>query len=149
MMMPKMTGLSLFQRVKELYPDVAVVFVTAVDDLSIAVEHLKQGAYDYLVKPVTRRRLQEVVEEALDRRKAMLDQKQHQKLLNDRVSRETKELEAWVKELRALNRMFQAELTERFTVEEAAEGGSDAHPGSAGGGDPGTKGDDSLRGQHG
>ena len=62
-MMPSMTGLSLFQHVRESYPDVAVIFSTAVDDLSLAVEHIKKGAYDYVVKPVTQARLQRAVEE--------------------------------------------------------------------------------------
>ena len=39
-MMPGMTGLSLFQRLKELYPQLAVIFITGVDDLDLAVEHL-------------------------------------------------------------------------------------------------------------
>ena len=61
-MMPGMTGLSLFERVRERYPDLAVIFVTAWDDLNIAVQNLKNGAYDYVVKPVTRKRLQQAVE---------------------------------------------------------------------------------------
>lgn len=52
-MMPGMTGSSLFQHVNELHPEVAVIFLKAVDDLNIAVDHIKKGAYDYLVKPVT------------------------------------------------------------------------------------------------
>jgi DNA-binding NtrC family response regulator len=56
-MMPRMTGLSLFQHLTELHPDTAVVFITAIDDVSVAVEHLKKGAYDYVCKPVSRARL--------------------------------------------------------------------------------------------
>jgi DNA-binding NarL/FixJ family response regulator len=66
--MPGMSGLTLFDRIKEYSHDVAVVFVTAMDDVDIAVRNLKHGAYDYLVKPVTLRRLREMVREVLDKR---------------------------------------------------------------------------------
>ena len=117
-MMPRMTGLSLFQHIRERYPDVAVVFITAVDDLNLAVKNLKDGAYDYLVKPVTRARLQQVVEETLDRRRAVLEERQHHGLLEEQTVIQTEELEAKARELGALNRMIQSELTQRFTEDE-------------------------------
>ena len=76
-MMPGMTGLSFFEHAKERYPDVAIIFVTAMNDLNIAVQHLKHGLYDYMVKPITRKRLQEAVVEALDKRMAMRADRQH------------------------------------------------------------------------
>lgn len=66
--MPGMSGLTLFEHVKDRHPDVAVIFVTAMDDVDIAVQNLKHGAYDYILKPVTLRRLKEAVGEVLDRR---------------------------------------------------------------------------------
>ena len=72
-MMPRMSGLTLFERIREDSLDVAVIFVSAMDDVEIAVGNVKHGAYDYLVKPVTLRRLREAVEEALDRRRSVLD----------------------------------------------------------------------------
>ena len=118
--MPRMTGLSLFQHMKELYPDIAVVFITAVDDLSLAVEHLKSGAYDYIVKPLTRTRLQQAVEGSLAKRKTGLEQRRHRRMLEERVPEQTQELEARIRELASLNRMFQTELSAKFTTEEAA-----------------------------
>ena len=66
--MPGMSGLTLFDRMNERHPSVAVIFVRAMDDTAIAVANLKQGAYGYLIKPVTLARLELSVEEALDRR---------------------------------------------------------------------------------
>ena len=71
--MPNMTRLALFERLRESHPDVAVVFNTGVDDLRLAVDHLKKGAYDYLVKPISRERLERAVEDALDRRRNLLE----------------------------------------------------------------------------
>lgn len=72
MMMPGMTGLNLFRHMTDRFPDTAVIFDTAVDDLSLAVRQLKDGAYDYIVKPVARKRLLNSVEEALYKRNALL-----------------------------------------------------------------------------
>ena len=52
-MMPNVSGLTLFDRIRERGLDVAVIFVTAMDDLDIAVEQMKLGAYDFITKPVT------------------------------------------------------------------------------------------------
>ena len=49
--MPKMDGLSLLQRLKERYPDLLVVMMTAHGSTSTAVEAMKAGAQDYLMKP--------------------------------------------------------------------------------------------------
>ena len=70
--MPGMSGLTLFEHIKESYPDVAVIFVTAMDDISLAVQSLKDGAYGYLAKPVTLKRLNQEVNEALEKRSATL-----------------------------------------------------------------------------
>ena len=69
--MPGMSGLSLFEHIKDRHPDVAAIFVTAMDDVNIAVSNLKHGAYDYLLKPVTLRRLKQAVDEVLEKREKL------------------------------------------------------------------------------
>ncbi len=49
--MEGMSGLEVLKRVKESDPDVAVVMITAYASISTAVEAMKNGAYDYLLKP--------------------------------------------------------------------------------------------------
>ncbi len=44
------TGLEMLLKVKELYPDVYAIFLTSEDHLKVAVETMKHGAYDYVVK---------------------------------------------------------------------------------------------------
>ena len=73
-MMPGMTGLSLAQHLRELHRDVAVIFVTAVDSLNVAMDHIKSEGYDYMVKPVPKKRLLESVEEALRRHTTMVEE---------------------------------------------------------------------------
>ena len=100
-MMPGMTGLTLFRHVRERYPEVAVVFSSAMNDVDIVVDHLKNGAYDYIVKPVSRQRLLQAIADALDRRNAAMKQKQRQSYLEERLHHQTKELESRMKELGA------------------------------------------------
>ena len=49
--MPEMDGLTLLKKIKETDSDIAIVMMTAHGDIQDAVEAMKLGAYDYLLKP--------------------------------------------------------------------------------------------------
>jgi two-component system, NtrC family, response regulator AtoC len=49
--MPKMDGLELMAKIKETHPDTQVIIITAYATVNTAVQAIKVGAYDYLVKP--------------------------------------------------------------------------------------------------
>jgi len=48
--MEDMDGLEVLQKVKSYYPGIGVVFCTAHEDLSVAVNAMKNGSFDYLLK---------------------------------------------------------------------------------------------------
>ncbi len=48
--MEDMDGLEVLQKVKEYYPGIGVVFCTALEDLNVAVNAMKYGSFDYLLK---------------------------------------------------------------------------------------------------
>ena len=50
--LPSMSGIELLCRIKALDPDTAVILMTALEELSNAVEAMKRGAFDYLTKPL-------------------------------------------------------------------------------------------------
>ena len=104
--MPGMSGLELFQRMKKQYPWIAVVFVTAVDQMDVAVSRVKGGALDYLVKPVSKTKLIGAVGEALEKQSIYLENHGHQQHLEELLVHQSKALENKVREVRALNRMF-------------------------------------------
>jgi DNA-binding NtrC family response regulator len=52
MRMPRMDGLTFIKRSLELYPDLAIVIMTAYGTVESAVEAMKAGAFDYLLKPI-------------------------------------------------------------------------------------------------
>jgi two-component system response regulator HydG len=64
--MPFLNGKDLLIRIKEHYPQIPVLFVTAVDDLETAVECMRLGAFDYLLKPFDSERLLTSIRKALE-----------------------------------------------------------------------------------
>lgn len=68
-MMPGMSGIDLLNIIKPLYPDVAVVMITAVDDKSTGVLALELGAYGYVIKPFEKNEMLIHVAGALARRR--------------------------------------------------------------------------------
>jgi len=72
-MMPRMDGLEVLQRVKETHPDIDVIMVTGLSQIETAVRSMKLGAFDYLPKPFDPDNLKLVVERALERRRLLLE----------------------------------------------------------------------------
>ena len=55
MVMPEMDSLSLVEWLRKAEPDIPVIMVTAMHDLSTALEAIRRGAYDYILKPFEKR----------------------------------------------------------------------------------------------
>jgi DNA-binding NtrC family response regulator len=70
-MMPKMTGMEVLQRVKETHPDIDVIMITGLNQIDTAVEAMKLGAFDYLPKPFDPEELELVVDRAFERRQLL------------------------------------------------------------------------------
>jgi DNA-binding NtrC family response regulator len=63
--LPGITGIELLKRVKEAAPDQVVIIMTAYASLETAVETLRSGAYDYIVKPIIHEEIKQIVKNAL------------------------------------------------------------------------------------
>lgn len=66
--MPEMTGREALPRIRKLRPLVPVIMLTAFNDLNNGVECMKDGAFDYLVKPVRLDALSQAISRAFERR---------------------------------------------------------------------------------
>jgi DNA-binding NtrC family response regulator len=64
--LPDLNGIKILENIKELDPDILVIMITALNDARPAVEALKAGAYDYLMKPFELDELRLVVAKALE-----------------------------------------------------------------------------------
>jgi nitrogen regulation protein NR(I) len=67
--LPDMSGLEVFDRIKEIAPRVPVIIITAFAATETAIEAMKRGAFEYLLKPVDLHHLREVVERAIELRR--------------------------------------------------------------------------------
>lgn len=64
--MPHLNGIELLAYVSENHPDISVIILTAANEVETAVQCMRNGAFDYLVKPVEKNRLLTAVNKALD-----------------------------------------------------------------------------------
>ena len=90
--MPGMDGLELLKRIKEYNDEIAVIMVTAVDNREVAVEAMRAGAHDYVMKPFHLDEVLISVQRALENRRLLLDRKEYQRDLEREVKERTKEL---------------------------------------------------------
>src|SRR5690242_21017374 len=92
LMMAELDGIGLLERTKEKYPDMPVVMVTAVHDISVALKAIRDGAYDYLLKPFEREQLLAAARRALENRRLKLENRAYQTRLEGLVEARTREL---------------------------------------------------------
>ncbi|HEX4784170.1 MAG TPA: HD domain-containing phosphohydrolase [Candidatus Sulfotelmatobacter sp.] len=94
LMMADLDGIGLLERTKEKYPDMPVVMVTAVHDISVALAAIRNGAYDYLLKPFEREQLLNTVSRALENRRLKVENRTYQTNLESLVKARTDQLQA-------------------------------------------------------
>ncbi len=91
-MMPGIDGIELIKKVRILYPDTAVVMITAVSNANAAIEALKQGASDYLIKPFNLEEIVISIRNALEKRRLILENREYQEHLEEIVKVQTAEI---------------------------------------------------------
>ncbi len=76
MVMPEMDGIKLLEHVGKKYPDIAVIMITAHGTIQTAVETMKKGAKDYILKPL---RLDEILAkvETISQLKSLMKENQY------------------------------------------------------------------------
>lgn len=81
--MPQMDGVSMLRELVQRWPDTAVVMVSAVADVNIAVQCLQLGALDYLSKPFNLDEVRARVDQALQRRQERLELNSYRRSLEE------------------------------------------------------------------
>lgn len=90
--MPGTSGTELLPQIKSGYPDTSVIMATAINDIEIAVQCLKQGADDYLCKPFNLEELSLAVKRALEKRHLQFEIREYQRYLEERIEEQTGQL---------------------------------------------------------
>ncbi len=83
------SGIALLDRIHALQPNLPVVMVTAVHDIGVAIDAMRRGAYDYLLKPFDRDQLLETVERALHHRRTLEQTESYHQSLEEVVRART------------------------------------------------------------
>ena len=91
--MPNMTGVELVPKALALDSDIAIIMLTAIDEPRTAIECMKLGAQDYLIKPVDLDELELSLEAALRLRQLEIDRRELEQWLAHQVAERTRDLE--------------------------------------------------------
>jgi YesN/AraC family two-component response regulator len=83
LVMPKMGGLEVLKYAKRINPDVIVIIVTGYASLETAVTAIKEGAYDYIIKPCKLDEIRIVIDRATEKIKLHQENKELLKKLQD------------------------------------------------------------------
>jgi putative nucleotidyltransferase with HDIG domain len=92
-------GITLLERMRAQQPHLPVVMVTAIHDISVAIDSMRRGAYDYLLKPFEREHLLNTVLRALEHREALQESRNYQQNLELVVRARTEMLRQAMEEL--------------------------------------------------
>jgi putative nucleotidyltransferase with HDIG domain len=113
--MPGKTGMELIPEVKARYPDTAIIMATAITDISVAIQCLKQGADDYLCKPFNLDEVSLSVQKVFERRGLQLQIRDYQQRLEKKVEEQTREIrKLFLGAIEAL--VFALEAKDKYTA---------------------------------
>src|SRR3989442_5548905 len=91
--MPGMSGLEMLPQVKSLSPYTVVVMISGMQTVESAIEALRLGAFDYLMKPFDLRQVEAVVKRALEHHELIVAKQRYENRLEELVEQRTAELD--------------------------------------------------------
>jgi cyclic di-GMP phosphodiesterase len=91
--MPGMSGLAMIPHVKEISPETVVVMISGMQTVESAIEALRLGAFDYLMKPFDLRQVEAVVKRALEHHDLIVAKQRYENHLEELVEQRTVELD--------------------------------------------------------
>lgn len=98
--MPEMSGLEVVDHAKNIDPDIAIVIVTALVEVNTAIDAMREGVDDYLLKPFNLADIDKSTSRALEKRKFLLESRMYEEKLESRLDKATVDLERVNTELR-------------------------------------------------
>ena len=98
--MPEMDGLEIVRRARNIDPDLSIIVVSAMAEVTQAIQCMRLGAEDYVLKPFNLQDISRSVARAVEKQQALTQSHQYQERLRQRVDSATTELERVNHELR-------------------------------------------------
>ncbi len=113
--MPGKSGTELLPEIQASYPDTAVIMATAVTDINIAIQCMKQGADDFITKPFNLDEVVLSVSRVLEKRRLELKIREYQQYLEQKVEEQTQEIrKVFLGAIEAL--VFALEAKDKYTA---------------------------------
>ncbi|MEK6791982.1 MAG: HD domain-containing phosphohydrolase [Deltaproteobacteria bacterium] len=109
--MPGMTGIDLLREAHAANPNIPVILMTAYAEMDLAVDAVKQGAFDFIIKPYKPEYLIHSVEKAVEHHRLVLMERDYKTNLEKEVAARTRELSEALKLLENTSREFVERLT--------------------------------------
>ena len=91
--MPGMSGLEMVPHVKRISPDTVVVMISGLQTVESAIEAMRLGAFDYVMKPFDLRQVEAVVKRALEHHELIVAKQRYENHLEELVEQRTAELD--------------------------------------------------------
>ena len=91
--MPGMSGLDMIPHIKERSPNTAVVMISGMQTVESAIDALRLGAFDYVMKPFDLRQVEAVVSRALEHQSLIVAKQRYEDHLEELVEQRTAELD--------------------------------------------------------
>ncbi|HEX8189182.1 MAG TPA: HD domain-containing phosphohydrolase [Pyrinomonadaceae bacterium] len=98
-MMGGMSGLELIPRVRELSPDTVVIMISGVQTVESAINALRAGAFDYVMKPFDLHHVEAAVSRALEHHFLRVEKRRYETYLEEMVAQRTEELDGALRSL--------------------------------------------------
>lgn len=81
--MPEMTGLELLEKIHDIAPEIPVILMTAYADMDKAIDAIKKGAFDFIIKPYKSEQLTNSVKKAVNYRRLTQMKDDYRHILED------------------------------------------------------------------
>jgi response regulator RpfG family c-di-GMP phosphodiesterase len=91
--MPGMSGLDMIPHVRSCWPNSVVVMISGMQTMESAIDALRLGAFDYVMKPFDLRQVEAVVKRALDHQELIVAKQRYENHLEELVEQRTAELD--------------------------------------------------------
>ena len=122
--MPRMSGLEMIPHVRALAPDTLVVMVSGSQAVESAVEAMRAGAFDYIVKPFDLGHVEVALSRALEHQRLLEAKRRYETYLERMIERRTSELDG---ALRSLEDAYRSTLKALIKALEARDSETSGH----------------------
>jgi putative two-component system response regulator len=123
-LLPEIGSAAFLKKATGLCPDIAIILITSIVDIEMAVDSIKDGAYDYINKPFSLEEVSISVARALEKRRLLIDNSNYQRILEEQVASRTRQLK---EALGVLEHTYHSTLVALSKALDSRDADSDGH----------------------